>query len=45
MVGGEGIKMASANTLLANELAQRPHFSPHSITKTNDKSTNLKNGI
>ena len=41
-IGGRGgIKMASAknNQLISS---QRPHFSPRSPAKTNDKSTNLR---
>ena len=43
-IGGQGgIKMASAKTQSANELARmEPHFSLSSTTKTNDKSTNLR---
>ena len=43
--GRGGIKMASAknNQLISS---QRPHFSPRSTAKTNDRSANLgKNGI
>ena len=44
-MGGEKLKWRE---LAHNQLMslQGPHFSPHSIAKTNDKSTNLrKNGI
>ena len=44
-MGGEELK---CRQLAYNQLMSQkaPHFSPHSTTKTNDKSTNLrKNGI
>ena len=47
-VGGRGgIKMASAKTQSDQLMSPlRPHSSPHSIAKTNDRSTNLrKNGV
>ena len=34
--------MASASTLLLNEPARVPHFSPHRKAKANDKGHNLR---